>query len=144
MAQIVVQEGDASDAVIDLLDAEVRERSYGPDNQRQEEGGMPDTFVPGAFPVPVPEDVVRGDHPGFSFGVFRDPPGQVWADFVHRQDEFVVVAEGTVEISVGRETRTCRPGDLVRIPAGARHTLKTSRDAGSVWLYGYGWFDARS
>ena len=26
---------------------------------------------------------------GYSFGVFRDPPGQVWADFVHQTDELV-------------------------------------------------------
>ena len=29
---------------------------------------------------------------GFSFGIFRDPPGQVWADFVHRADELVMLA----------------------------------------------------
>ena len=33
---------------------------------------------------------------GYSFGVFRDPPGQVWADFVHKTDELVVLAEGVV------------------------------------------------
>ena len=34
---------------------------------------------------------------GYSFGVFKDPPGQVWADFVHRTDELVVLAEGENE-----------------------------------------------
>ncbi|SVC34687.1 uncharacterized protein METZ01_LOCUS287541 [marine metagenome] len=34
---------------------------------------------------------------GYSFGVFRDPPGQVWADFVHRTDELVVLAEGDIK-----------------------------------------------
>ena len=34
---------------------------------------------------------------GYSFGVFKDPPGQVWADFVHRTDELVVLAEGEIE-----------------------------------------------
>lgn len=24
---------------------------------------------------------------GYSFGVFRDPPGQVWQDYVHNSDE---------------------------------------------------------
>ena len=24
---------------------------------------------------------------GYSFGIFSDQPGQVWADFVHRTDE---------------------------------------------------------
>ena len=37
---------------------------------------------------------------GYSFGVFRDPPGQVWADFVHRTDELVALAEGEIEIEI--------------------------------------------
>ena len=35
---------------------------------------------------------------GYSFGVFKDPPGHVWSDFVHRADELVVLAEGEIEI----------------------------------------------
>lgn len=97
-------------------------------------------FHPGAYPLPVSPAAVRADHPGFTFGVFRDPPGQVWADFVHAQDEFVVVAEGSVEIEVAGAVALCGPGDLVRIPAGARHSLRTARSSGSVWLYGYGHF----
>ena len=37
---------------------------------------------------------------GYSFGVFRDPPGQVLADFVHKTDELVVLAEGEIEIEI--------------------------------------------
>ena len=33
---------------------------------------------------------------GYSFGVFRDPPVQVWADFVYKTDELVVLAEGEI------------------------------------------------
>ena len=40
------------------------------------------------------------DSRGYSFGVFKDPPGQVWADFVHRTDELVVLAEGEIEIEI--------------------------------------------
>ena len=36
----------------------------------------------------------------YSFGVFRDPPGQVWADFVHQTDEIVVLAEGEIEVEI--------------------------------------------
>ena len=32
----------------------------------------------------------------FSFGIFRDHLGQVWADFVHRTDELVMLAEGEI------------------------------------------------
>ena len=37
---------------------------------------------------------------GYSFGVFRDPPGHVWADFVHSTDELVVLAEGEIEVEI--------------------------------------------
>ncbi len=97
-------------------------------------------FCTAAYPLPVSRAAVQADHPDFSFGEFHDPPGQVWADFVHAADEFVVVAEGSVEIEVAGETACCGPGDLVRIPAGARHSLRTAKTAGSVWFYGYGHF----
>lgn len=100
-------------------------------------------FRPSAYAVPVALAVVQADHPGFSCAVFRDPPGQVWADFVHDTDEFVVVAEGRMVIEVETERADCRPGDLVRIPAGARHTLRTAPQQGSVWYYGYGRFRER-
>ena len=44
---------------------------------------------------------------GFSFGIFRDPPGQVWADFVHRTNELVMLAEGEIELEI--EGKTQRP-----------------------------------
>ena len=44
---------------------------------------------------------------GYSFGVFRDPPGQVWADFVHRIYELVMLAEGEIELEI--EGKTQRP-----------------------------------
>lgn len=97
-------------------------------------------FRPDAYARPVTAAAVRADFPGFSFDTFRDPPGQVWADFVHDKDEFVVVAEGSVEIEVGGELALCTPGALIRIPAGVRHTLRTTADAGSIWHYGYGRF----
>jgi len=97
-------------------------------------------FTPDAYRRPVTPSAVQADFPGFSFDTYRDPPGQVWADFVHDSDEFVVVAEGRVEIEVGGEQALCLPGALVRIPAGVRHTLRTTKDAGSIWYYGYGNF----
>ncbi|MFC4228999.1 cupin domain-containing protein [Hoeflea alexandrii] len=101
---------------------------------------MSKVFQMGAYVPPVSENAVAVDFPGFSFGVFRDPAGQVWADFIHDTDEFVVVAEGEMEIEVAGEVAQCCPGDLVKIPAGASHSLRTSMNGGSVWYYGYGRF----
>ena len=44
---------------------------------------------------------------GYSFGIFRDPPGQTWADFVHRTDELVLLAEGEIEVVI--EEKAKRP-----------------------------------
>ena len=48
---------------------------------------------------------------GYSFGVFQDPPKQVWANFVHKTDELVVLAEGEIEIVIegkGSSTKNWR------------------------------------
>ena len=100
-------------------------------------------FEKDAHSIPVDFETVesRWREEGFSFGVFRDPPGQEWNDFVHRTDEYVLVAGGTLQISVGQESAECGPGDLVRIPREVLHSLKTTSVSGSVWLYGYGYWD---
>ena len=43
---------------------------------------------------------------GYTFGIFKDPPGQVWADYVHKTDELVVLAEGEIEIDRRQITKT--------------------------------------
>ncbi len=104
---------------------------------------MSSVFKKGAHPVPVDFLAVEADwqREGFSFGIFRDPPGQEWNDFSHRSDEYVLVAEGQLRIDVGSETAVCEPGDLVCIPRQVPHSLKTLSSDGSVWLYGYGFWD---
>lgn len=103
---------------------------------------MTQVLQQGAYGLPVDHAQVRGDWAGegFSFGVFRDPPGQEWNDFVHDSDEYVLVAEGRLRITVGGETFAAGPGDLVRIPRRVPHSLVTLPDSGSVWLYGYGFW----
>ena len=49
---------------------------------------------------------------GYSFGVFHDPPGQVWADFVHRTDELVILAEGEIEVEIEGKVERPKIGDL--------------------------------
>lgn len=101
---------------------------------------MTKIFDKGAFSVPIDQEEVRTlwAEEGFDFGIFRDPPEQEWNDFVHGTDEYVLVAKGRLTISVGDQVADCNPGDLVRIPKGVPHSLKTTSPAGSVWFYGYG------
>jgi cupin 2 domain-containing protein len=104
---------------------------------------MTTAFEKAASPVPVDFSAVETDwrREGFSFGIFRDPPGQEWNNFIHQSDEYVLVAEGRLRIAVGNETAICEPGNLVRIPREVSHSLKTLSTTGSVWLYGYGFWD---
>ena len=74
---------------------------------------------------------------GYSFGVFKDPPGQVWADFVHRTDELVGLAEGEIEIEIEGKSQQPQIGDEVFIPANAIHTVKNIGKTNNVWYYGY-------
>ena len=89
---------------------------------------MPETFASAAYAVPVNFLRVEEDWSaeGFSFGVFRDAPGQEWNDFVHASDEYVIVAEGRMAITVGSMHTEVGPGDLVRIPRGVSHSLTIS------------------
>jgi|TARA_B100002051_G_scaffold19737_1_gene15550 mannose-6-phosphate isomerase-like protein (cupin superfamily) len=54
---------------------------------------------------------------GYSFSVFREPPSQVWADFVHRTDELVVIAEGEIEVEIEGKAERFQIGGMVFIPA---------------------------
>ena len=53
---------------------------------------------------------------GYSFGVFSDPPGQVWADFVHRTNELIVLAEGEIEVEIEGKAERFQIGEMVFIP----------------------------
>lgn len=101
---------------------------------------MAKTMISNHYPPPVDPATVRSDWTaqGYSFHRMVDPPGQEWNNFVHDTDEYVIVAEGELVIDVGDERAQCGPGDLVRIPRGAVHSLKTVSARGSVWFYGYG------
>ena len=74
---------------------------------------------------------------GFSCGMWVDPPGRVWADFIHDTDDLVMVVEGEQEFEVSG--RSYRPpiGEELLIPAGTRHTARNAGWLTSRWLYGY-------
>ena len=54
---------------------------------------------------------------GYSFGVFRDPPGQVWTYFVHKTDELVVLIKGEIELEIYGNSQRPQIGQEVFIPA---------------------------
>jgi len=74
---------------------------------------------------------------GFSCDIWTDPPGQVWADFVHAVDELVMPIEGELELEM--QGRTLRPaiGEEVFIPASVSHTVRNTGPSRSRWYYGY-------
>ena len=74
---------------------------------------------------------------GYNFGVFKDPPGQVWVDFVHSTDELVVLAEGEIEIEIEGKSQQPQIGDEVFIPANTIHTVRNIGNTNNVWYYGY-------
>jgi quercetin dioxygenase-like cupin family protein len=74
---------------------------------------------------------------GFSCGLWVDPPGQVWADFVHATDELVMVVEGDVEFEIEGRRHRPAPGEELLIPARSRHTVRNLGRGESRWLYGY-------
>ena len=74
---------------------------------------------------------------GYSFGIFKDHSGQVWADFVHSTDELVVLAEGEIEIEIEGKSKQPQIGKEVFIPANAMHTVRNVGKINNVWYYGY-------
>ena len=74
---------------------------------------------------------------GYSCGLWVDPPGRVWADFVHDTDELVLLLEGEQEFEMGGKTYRLDPGQELLIPAGALHTARNVGAVTSKWLYGY-------
>lgn len=75
---------------------------------------------------------------GFSCGLWVDPPGQMWADFVHDTNEVVMVVEREVEFEIAPVTHRPQASEELLIPAGARRTVRNLGTAESRRLYGYG------
>ena len=100
---------------------------------------MSSSIERGRFPVPVDRDVVAASwrQRGYSCGLFIDPPGQQWNDFVHGTNELVTVVEGKLALEIGDERFVAMPGDEVFIPRGATHSVHNLHTSVSRWLYGY-------
>ncbi len=91
------------------------------------------------FQVPLDRDQVARDwnQRGYSCGVFTDPPGREWKDFVHATNELVTVMVGKLKLTIGAEEILAEPGDEVFIPKGVRHSVKNVSPSTTHWLYGY-------
>lgn len=74
---------------------------------------------------------------GFSCGLWMDPPGQRWENYVHPVDELVLVLEGDVEFEVDGEIYRPGIGEELFIPAQAAHSVRNIGDRTARWLYGY-------
>ncbi len=87
----------------------------------------------------VDREKVKGDWiaRGFSCDLWVDPPGRVWADFVHDTDELVMLLEGEEEFEMGGKKYRLKAGEEILIPAGTYHTARNVGKITSRWLYGY-------
>lgn len=91
------------------------------------------------FPAPVERAKVAADwrRRGYSCGLFVDPPGRAWVDFVHESNELVTVAEGLLEVTLSGARVVAEPGDEIFIPKGTRHSVRNIHADSTHWLYGY-------
>lgn len=74
---------------------------------------------------------------GFSCDIWTDPPGQVWADFVHASDELVMLIDGEIELRFSDQVLRPAVGQEILIPAGAPHTVINIGRGRNHWYYGY-------
>jgi len=74
---------------------------------------------------------------GFSRGLWTDPPGTVWEDYVHGVDELILLVEGEVELEMKGKKRRLNPGQETLIPAHVTHSVRNMGKGGSQWFYGY-------
>lgn len=91
------------------------------------------------FPVTVDREQIEREWRlrGFSCGLWVDPPGQVWENYVHSTDELLMVLEGELELEM--QGRTFRPkrGEEVSIQARVTHSVRNVGGTTVRWLYGY-------
>jgi quercetin dioxygenase-like cupin family protein len=74
---------------------------------------------------------------GFSCDIWTDAPGQVWANFVHNNDELVMLIDGEIELRFGGQRLQPAPGQEILIPAGEPHTVINIGATRNRWYYGY-------
>ena len=74
---------------------------------------------------------------GFNCGIWLDPLGQIWADYVHDTDELIMLVEGEMELSFQGKIVRPRIGEEILIPALVSHTVINTGKTANRWYYGY-------
>lgn len=74
---------------------------------------------------------------GFNCHEWRDAPGYVWRDYIHKVDELLLLIAGDIEVTIGNKVHQLKPYDEIFIPANTLHTVKNSGLVSNRWLYGY-------
>ncbi len=74
---------------------------------------------------------------GFSFGIWIDPPGQTWEDYIHDSDEVFMLVAGHIELEIADKSLQPAAGEEIMIPANTKHSVRNIGDSTSRWLYGY-------
>jgi quercetin dioxygenase-like cupin family protein len=65
-----------------------------------------------------------------------DPPGSFVPLHIHpKQDEFIAVIEGTIDLELGDRKLQAGPGDLVRMPQGIPHAYYNNSQVPSRALF---------
>ncbi len=100
-------------------------------------GAPPVKTWPEGIPLEEAEVACKWRERGFTCGLWIDPPGQQWLDYVHATDELLAVKEGVIEVEIEGSLTLLHPGDEVFIPAGARHSVSNRGDSTARWFYGY-------
>lgn len=74
---------------------------------------------------------------GFSCGLWVDPPGARWENYVHAEDELLMLLSGSLELVLDGRTLYLQAGQELFIAAGVVHSVRNVGAGECRWLYGY-------
>ena len=75
------------------------------------------------------------DSRGYSFGIFKDPPGKIWAEFVMGQTNLLYCQRERLRLKAIHSS--LRLVMRFFIPAKVVHTVRNIGKTNNVWYYGY-------
>ena len=74
---------------------------------------------------------------GFSYKIWNDLPGTIWADFIHKTDELVMLIHGEIELKMSGQIFHPEIGEEILFTAGVIHTVRNIGPVTNQWFYGY-------